>query len=78
MTRAQMETIAARAARLTREQKIQIMLETMNDHAQTIPGYLWEDHWAAADMAFRKIERLEKEEPQAGEAVRELSLGGVG
>lgn len=55
---------------MTRDQKIDIMMEHISEHAGTIPGYLWDDYREAVDMAFRKIERLEKEEPQAGGAVR--------
>lgn len=56
---------------MSRDQKIQIMLETLNEQAGTIPGYLWDDYRVAVDMAFRKIERAEKEEPQADGAVRD-------
>lgn len=61
---------------MTRDQKIQIMMEHISEHAGTIPGYLWDDYREAVDMAFRKIERVEqaeKEEPQAGGAVRDSS-----
>ena len=59
---------------MTRDQKIQIMMEHISEHAGTIPGYLWDDYREAVDMAFRKIEwaeQAEKEEPQAGGAVRD-------
>lgn len=52
---------------MTREQKIDIMLEHISEHAGTIPGYLWDDYQEAVEMAFRKIERVEQaeiEEPQ--------------
>ena len=57
---------------MTREQKIDIMLEHISEHAGTIPGYLWDDYREAVEMAFRKIERAEKEEPQTDGAVRDL------
>lgn len=56
---------------MTREQKIDIMLEHISEHAGTIPGYLWDDYQEAVEMAFRKIERAEKEEPQTAETVRD-------
>lgn len=56
---------------MTREQKIDIMLEHISEHAGTIPGYLWDDYREAVEMAFRKIERAEKEEPQTDGAVRD-------
>ncbi|MFR6331176.1 MAG: hypothetical protein ACLUOI_21790 [Eisenbergiella sp.] len=56
---------------MTRDQRIQIMMEHISEHAGTIPGYLWDDYREAVDMAFRKIERLEKEEPQTGATVRD-------
>ena len=61
---------------MTREQKIDIMLEHISEHAGTIPGYLWDDFPEAGEMAFRKIERVEQaeiEEPQTGGAVRDSS-----
>ena len=61
---------------MIREQKINIMLEHISEHAGTIPGYLWDDYREAVDMAFRKIERVEqaeKEEPQTGATVRDSS-----
>mgnify|MGYP000044371811 CR=1 FL=1 len=61
---------------MTREQKIDIMLEHISEHAGTIPGYLWDDYQEAVEMAFRKIERVEQaeiEEPQTGGAVRDSS-----
>lgn len=59
---------------MTREQKIDIMMERISDHIGTIPGYLWDDYREAVDMAFRKIERVEqaeKEEPQTEATVRD-------
>ncbi len=59
---------------MTREQKIDIMMERISDHTGTIPGYLWDDYREAVDMAFRKIERVErpeKEEPQTEATVRD-------
>ena len=51
---------------MTREQKVNIMMEHIIEQAGTIPGYLEDDYRNAINMAFRKIERAEKEEPQAG------------
>lgn len=56
---------------MIRQQKIDIMMEHISEHAGTIPGYLWDDYREAVEMAFRKIERAEKEEPQTGGAVRD-------
>ena len=56
---------------MIREQKVDIMMEHISEHAGTIPGYLWDDYREAVVMAFRKIERAEKEEPQTGGAVRD-------
>ena len=61
---------------MTREQKIDIMLEHISEHAGTIPGYLWDDYQEAVEMAFRKIERVEQaeiEESRTGGAVRDSS-----
>ena len=52
---------------MTREQKIDIMLEHISEHAGTIPGYLWDDYQEAVEMA------AEIEEPQTGGAVRDSS-----
>ena len=49
---------------MIREQKINIMMEYISEHAGTIPGYLWDDYREAVDMAFRKIERTEREEKE--------------
>ena len=56
---------------MIREQKIDIMMEHISEHTGTIPGYLWDDYREAVEMAFLKIERAEKEEPQTGGAVRD-------
>lgn len=53
---------------MTREQKIDIMLEHISEHAGTIPGYLWDDYREAVNMAFRKIERVEQAECTPGAA----------
>lgn len=58
---------------MTREKKISIMMECISEQAATIPGYLEEDYQKAINMAFQKIERAEKEEPQTGGAVRDSS-----
>ena len=54
---------------MTREQKTNIMMEHISEHAGTIPGYLWDDYREAVNMAFRKIERVKRAEctPGAGE-----------
>ena len=49
---------------MTRKEKIDIMMEHISEHAGTIPGYLWDDYREAVDMAFRKIERTEREEKE--------------
>lgn len=59
---------------MNRDQKIDIMMEYISEHAGTIPGYLWDDYREAVDMAFRKIEQVEKEEPQTGGAVRDSTV----
>lgn len=56
---------------MIREQKIDIMMEHISEHAGTIPGYLWDDYREAVEMAFRKIERAEKEESQTEATVRD-------
>lgn len=49
---------------MIREQKVDIMMEHISEHAGTIPGYLWDDYREAVEMAFRKIERAEKAEKE--------------
>ena len=54
---------------MTREKKIDIVMEYISEHAGTIPGYLWDDYREAVDMAFYKIERAgpaEKRTPDGG------------
>lgn len=61
---------------MTREQKIDIMLEAHFRTCRHDTGYLWDDIQEAVEMAFRKIERVEQaeiEEPQTGGAVRDSS-----
>lgn len=46
---------------MTRERKIRIMMELLDEQAVSIPAYLEEDYQRAIDAAFQKIEKLEKE-----------------
>lgn len=64
---------------MTRERKIRIMMELLDEQAVSIPSYLEEDYQRAIDAAFQKIEKLEKKRghksgqkygPQTGGAVR--------
>lgn len=47
---------------MTREQKIQIMMELLDEQAVSIPAYLEEDYQRAINAAFQKIEKLESRE----------------
>ena len=47
---------------MTRERKIQIMMELLDEQAVSIPAYLEEDYQRAIDAAFQKIEKLESRE----------------
>ena len=47
---------------MTRERKIRIMMELLDEQAVSIPAYLEEDYQRAIDAAFQKIEKLEKRE----------------
>ena len=44
---------------MTREQKIRIMMEYLDERAVSIPAYLEEDYQRAINAAFQKIEKLE-------------------
>ncbi|WP_367941135.1 hypothetical protein [Enterocloster citroniae] len=44
---------------MTRERKIQIMMELLDEQAVSIPAYLEEDYQRAINAAFQKIEKLE-------------------
>lgn len=50
---------------MTRERKIRIMMELLDEQAVSIPAYLEEDYQRAIDAAFQKIEKLEKERAYA-------------
>lgn len=47
---------------MTRERKIRIMMELLDEQAVSIPAYLEEDYQRAIDAAFQKIEKLESRE----------------
>lgn len=63
---------------MTRERKIQIMMELLDELAVSIPAYLEEDYQKAIGAAFQRIEKLEKEE-QAGKKMdpRRVEPSGV-
>ena len=44
---------------MTREQKIRIMMEYLDERAVSVPAYLEEDYQRAINAAFQKIEKLE-------------------
>ena len=44
---------------MTRERKIRIMMELLDEQAVSIPAYLEEDYQRAIDAAFQKIEKRE-------------------